>query len=424
MRILQPIIVIPFASEVHRKEYYVAVLDLLKQYISRHGVDVHNGIVTEISEAEQIGKKYHEFLPIILVLTGGTSKLIENFVTSGDYERLLLFSHSEHNSLASAISSRNKVERKGVIGFVYHCSDINSASCISTIDRMFRISKAIASVIGIKVGVIVDRGIKEETEETFEARFKAKVIVKSIDEFLNEIESLGESNVAEAKEHIAKLLNLDPSIQQLDLIARLYLALKKFKQEEKLNAVTIDCFPFILKYGSTPCIPLAVLNAEGTVAGCEADLPSLLGLVLAKAITGRSGYIANVVDVASNVCYLAHCTIALDITKNVKISTHFETGKSYALTGEYVGDTVTLLSIDRDFTLATTAVGKVISSGNIGLAACRTQMMVEFDYPVELLPNVAPNNHHIVMLGDRRKELTEVLYMLGLDVVDYKELVV
>jgi len=424
VQVLQPIIVVPFASEVHRKEYYVAILDILKHYISRHGVEIHNGIVTTVEEADQIGRKYHEFLPVVLALTGGTSKLIESFISSGDYERLLIFSHAEHNSLASAISSRNKAERRGVVSLVYHCSDINSISCTSTIDRMLRVSKAIASVIGLKVGTIVDRDVKEELEENFETRFKAKIVIKSTNELLSEIGSLNEGKVTEAKGLIAKLLNLDPSIQQLDSIARLYLALKKFEHEEKLSAITIDCFPFILKYGATPCIPLAVLNTEGVVAGCEADLPSLLGLMLAKAITGRSGWIANVVDVVSNVCYLAHCTMALDIAKNIKIVPHFETGKPYALTGEYLGDAVTLLSIDRDFTLATIAVGRVISSGNLDLATCRTQMMVEFDYPVELLPNIASGNHHIVMFGDRRKELTESLYMLGFDVVDYRELVV
>jgi L-fucose isomerase-like protein len=420
---LRPIVVVPFATEIHGKEYYVAILDIIKQYLLKHGVEIHSSIVVNTDEAEEVGRKYSEFLPIALVLTGGTSKLIDSFINGGNYERLIILAHSEHNSLASAISSMNKAERKGVISFVYHCSDLNSLTCISTIDRMIKVAKTVASIIGLKVGIIANKLVKDGIDETFESKFKAKVIIKTIDEFLKDMETIDISEVNESKEELAKSLKIESSSPYLDNIARLYLALKKFVRDENLDAVTIDCFPFIMKTGITPCIPLAVLNRDGIIAGCEADLPSLLGLILARCVTGKSGWIANIVDVFSNKLYLAHCTIALDIIKNQNILPHFETGKPYALTGEYIGDIVTLISIDRDLTMAAITVGRVIASGNLGLPSCRTQMLIELDYMLDLLPNVAPNNHHIVLHNDKRRELMEILYILGLDIVEYKEIV-
>uniref|UniRef100_A0A7C2Z195 Fucose isomerase n=1 Tax=Ignisphaera aggregans TaxID=334771 RepID=A0A7C2Z195_9CREN len=418
---MQPVVAVPFASKVHGEEYYLSIFDVLKRYFMKYGIEVHSSVITDDSEANNIGKRYSEFLPIAIVLTGGTSRLIDDFIDSAGFERLILFSHAEHNSLASAISARNKAERKGVLNLAYHCSDINSPLCITTIDRMSRVARAVASVIKLRVGVVVERDTKGEVEETLESRFRAEIILKSFDELLEKVEK---SNVKDVKEYIAGLLNIDSSTKYLEPIATLYLALKKFVQEERLDAITIDCFPFILKHGITPCIPLAILNSEGIVAGCEADLPSMLGLFLAKSISGKSGWIANIVDVSANRCALAHCTIALDITKNVHVVSHFETGKPLSLVGELAGSTVTLLSIDRDFTLAAIALGKVLSSGGLGLNACRTQAILEFDYPIETIVDMAPNNHHVIILGDLRRELSETLYLLGMDVVDYKELTV
>lgn len=416
-----PIIVVPFASEVHGKEYYVGIYDVIKNYLSRYGVEIHKEIITEYEEAVRIGKKYSQFLPIAIVLTGGTSKLIEGFVDSGNIERILMLSHSEHNSLASAISARNKIERKGGIGLIYHCPDITGTEFELIVKNLMKIAKSISTIVGCKIGIVVDRETKNDIEETFEAKFNASIHIKTFNQIFEEMNKYSENKVEDVKKHIEKVIKINGPDEHLNNIARLYLALKDFVISEKLDAVTIDCFPFILKKGITPCIPLSLLNSEGIVAGCEADVSALLGLILARTLSNRSGWIANVVDVTSNRCVLAHCTIALDIAKNVKAESHFESGKPYAVLGEYYADTVTILSIDRDFTTAVTALARILSTGAVGYLACRTQTVLEFDYRIEFLPNVAPHNHHVVIQGDQRKELTEVLYALGLDIIDYKE---
>lgn len=418
---MQPIVVVPFASKAHGEEYYLGVFELLKRHLVKHGVEVHNKIVTETEEAEYAGKKYSDFLPIAMVLTGGTSSNIEVFASNGHFERVILFSHSEHNSLASAVSAKNKIERRGVIGLIYHCSDIDGVECGMVIDRMVKIAKAVATIVRSRIGLVVDRTVKNDIEEAFESRFNATLCIKPFDDLLNEMKKFDQDKVSNTVEYIAKTLDVKLVGEAVEAIARLYLALKSFIHSEKLDAVAVDCFPFILRQRVTPCIPLALLNAEGFVAGCEADLPALLGLIVSKAITDKSGWIANIVDVRSTRCILAHCTIALDIVRNVKVVPHFETETPYSLSGEYAGDTVTLLSVDRDFSIATMARGKVEASGDIGFAACRSQMVVELEYPASYIINVAPNNHHIVMAGEHRKTLAELFYLLGIDVVDYKE---
>uniref|UniRef100_A0A7C5YZG6 Uncharacterized protein n=1 Tax=Ignisphaera aggregans TaxID=334771 RepID=A0A7C5YZG6_9CREN len=144
--------------------------------------------------------------------------------------------------------------------------------------------------------------------------------------------------------------------------------------------------------------------------------------MLAKYITGRSGWIGNSVLFNSKHAIFAHCTAALDIIENPTAISHFETGKPYAITGEMISDTVTLISINREFDFATIAKGKIIKSGLLGYAACRTQILVEFDYNIEEIPRYAPTNHHVIIVGDHTAELSDIGYMLGIDIVEYKDI--
>jgi hypothetical protein len=87
---MQPIVVVPFASEVHGKEYYANVLEVLRKHLMRYGIDFHRDIVTSTEKAEEAGKKYSDFLPIAIVLTGGTSNLIYRFANAGGIDRVML----------------------------------------------------------------------------------------------------------------------------------------------------------------------------------------------------------------------------------------------------------------------------------------------------------------------------------------------
>ncbi|MEM4628049.1 MAG: hypothetical protein QXX37_07190, partial [Ignisphaera sp.] len=100
---MRPLILIPFASEVHRREYYAGILEVLKSYFRKYGIDFHEEIVISYDKVETISKKYRNFIPIALILTGGTSRLVYEFVVESQLDRVFIFAHGEHNSLASAI---------------------------------------------------------------------------------------------------------------------------------------------------------------------------------------------------------------------------------------------------------------------------------------------------------------------------------
>ena len=108
---------------------------------------------------------------------------------------------------------------------------------------------------------------------------------------------------------------------------RLYRAIKRICKEEKLSAVTVSCFKLIERTGTTGCLALAMLNDEGIIAGCEGDLQSVFTLLVAKALTGKVGFMANpsMINARNNEIILAHCTIGMKQTERYIIRNHFET---------------------------------------------------------------------------------------------------
>jgi hypothetical protein len=68
--------------------------------------------------------------------------------------------------------------------------------------------------------------------------------------------------------------------------------------------------------------------------------------------------------------------------------------------------------------------GRVVKSGLLTYGACRMQMVIEFDTPIEVVPRYAPANHHVVLVGDWIEELRDIAYMLNMDAVMYSELIV
>jgi L-fucose isomerase-like protein len=61
----------------------------------------------------------------------------------------------------------------------------------------------------------------------------------------------------------------------------------------RLSALTLRCFDLVLRDHSTGCLALSALADEGVDAGCEGDIPSIIGLHWVRTLTGQTGWMAN-----------------------------------------------------------------------------------------------------------------------------------
>ena len=75
---------------------------------------------------------------------------------------------------------------------------------------------------------------------------------------------------------------------------RLALALRDLADSANAVAATVNCHSEMLRWnpaiGITACLGASLLTAEGIPVSCTGDLPTALGLVLARALSGRALY--------------------------------------------------------------------------------------------------------------------------------------
>ena len=87
-----------------------------------------------------------------------------------------------------------------------------------------------------------------------------------------------------------------------------YFTCKQLLAEHAADGLSSDCLPYVGTIG-TPCLAFSKLMDEGIPAGCEADVGSVMTMVLIHSLTGRPGFMADpLVDTAKNLWANAHCT--------------------------------------------------------------------------------------------------------------------
>ncbi|MEM3938304.1 MAG: hypothetical protein QW373_06930 [Desulfurococcaceae archaeon] len=420
---MKRICVIPFASRLHGEAYYASVYEVVKGHVSRAGLSVEFlSPISSEGEVEEYAKRYSDAVPVLIALTGGVSGLMQKFASTANYSRVVVFGHGEHNSLASAVSAKTKMELKGTWTRLFHCRSVNSPECAMEVQRMLSVVGAVASLLNSKVLLVVPRGEKPRSARDFEARFESVVDVMSMDDLASGIESARRDYVEHFLGVFSKVESKVPRGMLVNA-AKVYASLKAVVESGNYDGIAVDCFPYLVKYGITPCTALALLNSEGIVTSCEGDLAALALMLISKALTRTSGWVANAVAFEDERAYFAHCTIALNMVEEPVMTTHFESGCPYSLTGRLLGSVYTVASLSPDFTVMAMTTGRVLGSGLIYDTMCRMQAILELGFPVKKMPLAAVANHHVLIPGDIREELKAVATLLGLSYAEYDDLV-
>ncbi|MPN37331.1 hypothetical protein SDC9_184847 [bioreactor metagenome] len=153
---------------------------------------------------------------------------------------------------------------------------------------------------------------------------------------------------------------------------------------------------------STGCTALAILNAEGTYAGCEGDVPALIAMCLLGELSGQPIFMANPSRIVSsrNEIVFAHCTLPINMPTAFRCMTHFESGLGVAFAGELPLGELTVFKcsglLDRYF------VGKGELIENLHETnLCRTQLKIHMNNEdLNYFLTKSIGNHHLICIGD------------------------
>ena len=323
---------------------------------------------------------------LIYVRTGGSEEIFRRLGLMGE---IRLLTSGKENSLAAAMEILSYINLNGGKGEILHGSADYIASRIrgeadGSEGPAMIMPLPSTDLGGKRVGVIgapsdwlISSGVDYAKAED---RLNVKMVDVPIEELIRGIRG-----------HDCDLHSFKGSeavYEELKLIAGKYC----------LDALTLRCFDLLDSIGNTGCLALARLNAEGITSSCEGDIPALFTMMIAKEMTGCTGFQCNLSRITGDELLFAHCTVPLSMAKSYTYDTHFESGIGTAIKAELPLEEITIAKLSPDLENIAVIPGKILrnqSESNL----CRTQIVVEAAGSEDYFLKHSFANHHIIIPG-------------------------
>lgn len=321
---------ITFASILHKqasvRSSHEVILTELEKYFTVNFIDY-----------KDIDKLSPDDFSIIFIATGGVERLVIQHFESLPRPAILL-ADGMQNSLAAALEISSRLRGRGMKSEILH------GELPETIKRIFVLHSnfvAQRSLFGMRIGVMGTPSswlVASNVDYLLaKRRWGIEYTDVSLDRIYEYYGQITDDEVGEACAGLAgkALACREASPEDMIKAMRLYRAIKRIVEEERLSAITLSCFRLIDQTGTTGCLALALLNDEGIIAGCEGDLQSVFTMLAVKVLTGKNSFMANpsMINARTNEIILAHCTIGIAQTEQFIIRNHFETESGIGIQG-------------------------------------------------------------------------------------------
>jgi L-fucose isomerase-like protein len=328
-------------------------------------------------------------------LTGGSERRAVDL--SGQKRFLVLLAAPAANAMAAATEVLAWLHGQGRCGVLLNLDDPETAS---KLDRYARFIAGTGSLDGARIGLLGSPSpwlIASTSPENVLRDVLGLELVKLPWDGIPPLDSFPPDE---------RFLEIFAGLTESRLVAesRVYAALKSLVEQHRLEGITVECFPMARDMGVTACLALSLLNAGGFPAACEGDLASLAGMMLVRAGTGVIPWMANTVEVRLSRVLVAHCTAPLNLVDSPSVMTHYETDSSSALRGNFQGESVTVLRLDRVLERAFIAIGRVTDRPRLK-EACRTQLEIDLDQKDLRLLRERPLGNHLLILPGEHEDM-------------------
>ena len=348
-------------------------------------------------------------LDLIYVRTGGAEgifkALLPEMLARG-IDRYYLLTSGKSNSLAASLEILSYLRQQGLKGEVLHGSNAYVAGRIQTLAA---VQEARARLKDMRIGVIGQPSdwLIAGHMDPMALLDKLGVRMEEVpmEELLTEIQKVDGEPAPAEQVMDRKVRDAYPGAVQI------YKALKVLAERHNLDAFTLRCFDLLSTVGNTGCLALSCFNSEGVPASCEGDVPALVSMMTAHALTGVSGFQANPsrIDVQTGEILFAHCTIPFNMVEDWQFDTHFESGIGVGIHGVFPEGPVTVFKVSGDLKRHFVAEGELIGN-QYEQNLCRTQVIVRLNPSDARYFLTDPiGNHHIIIPGHCKGLLEELL---------------
>ncbi len=345
---------------------------------------------------------------LIYISSGGSEGLFLQQFSSYDKPCYLLTS-GDSNSLAASMEILAYLRQHGRKGEILH-GDVDTIA--ERIRILSRAARAKQKLTGLRIGVVGNPSDWLIASSLDHAACAEKLGVEVVDIPMDELLEANRTAPPVQNEWTERLLSYGYNRTETEKALRIYDALKLLVSRHNLGAVTVRCFDLLDSVCTTGCLALAILNAEGIYAGCEGDVPSTLSMAILGELSGLPVFMCNPsrIDTKTGHIVLAHCTLPVNMPREITLTTHFESGIGVAIAGTIPEGVCTVFKAGSDLARFYAKAG-VIEKNLREAALCRTQIQVALDDMTYFLTDPI-QNHHIVCAGDWTREAEEFFALL------------
>lgn len=407
---------IPVASTLHNEE---ALNRLIKEYVPALSALGGERVSPEESDRE---------LPLLIfVVTGGTErKVLELHARRHAYlpaEPVQLLAHPGHNSLPAALEILARLQQEQVPGRILYLPGPYDPTGLQKIDDAMGDLEVQRALQAARIGLVGDPSdwlvASQPDPQLVRKIWGPQILPISLDALYQALNGVLDTEIQEPLQALEKGAREvgEPTPEELKEGVRVYLALRSVVRAHALSALTLRCFDLVLKLSTTGCFALAQLNDEGTIAGCEGDVVSTLGMLWAQELLHRLPWMANPsrLDERENTLWLGHCTVPRTLVGAYVLRSHFESGLGVGIQGTLPPGPVTLLRIGgQQLRQIWLAEGVLLQSGNAE-DLCRTQAEVHLKggHVSDLLRS--PLGNHLLLISGNHAERLRSWWELFID---------
>lgn len=345
----------------------------------------------------------------IFVISGGSESQAKSILKSTN--KVLLLAMTENNSYAAATEIKSYCIQNNIDSVLYNIDsekDLNKKIeyFIKTKNTLNKLKEYKIGLIGNVSDWLISSDIKSEL-----LKEKFGISLEQID--WNDFDNY--STYPENNNFIDHFK--ESSTYDLKDSSKVYNLLQDIIQKRQLDAITVECFPLVVQNSVTACLALSLFNTHNIAAGCEGDITSITGKLIAKELTGQIPWMANLAGIEDDKVFLAHCTIATNLVSDYKINTHFETNKGTAVQGKFISEDITLLRFNNELNKAFISYGRIVERPERN-DSCRTQIKVEISQnDINKLKETPLGNHHLVIPGNFKDKIRMFCELMNIEII-------
>lgn len=333
-------------------------------------------------------------LPVFFLASGGIAGTFRDVCrcVEGPY---ILLTTSGWNSLPASMEILAYLHEQGMQGEILHGEPEEVAP---RLELLLRLAKARRALRRMRLGVIgetLSLAASRADGLQLRQRFGAQLEMLEVQALIDEYRRGGYPENAFTQE--LRQSGYDPA--ELEKALNVYGAVRRMVETHRLDAVTVRCFDLLGAIGTTGCLALAILNAEGIPAGCEGDTRSLLSMAVLHVLTGEPVFMANPsrLDRQRDEMVFAHCTLPMNMPRGYRLTTHFESGIGVALAADFDAGPVTVFKCDETGRFQVQD-GELVESLHLP-DLCRTQLRIRLPEGVEGFLTNPIANHQMICKG-------------------------